>query len=69
MGVHEVVDNADTGFSNFAIKYLSRNEKFAKPCLPVHMGINLLSQKMVKNLVTLSLKRKTVGQATKSGVY
>ena len=32
MGVN---DYADTGFSNFAIKYLPENKKFAKPFLPV----------------------------------
>ena len=35
----------------------TKTKKFAKPFLPVHFGprSNLLSQKMVKNRVTLSL--------------
>ena len=33
LGVRIVVENADTGFSNFAIEYLRKNEKFAKPFL------------------------------------
>ena len=45
--VRVVVDDADTRFSNFAIEYLRKNKKVAKPFLPVHMGprSNLLSQK------------------------
>ena len=51
--------NSDTGFSNFAIEYLRENEKVRETVFACsfHMGprSNLLSQKMVKNLVTLSL--------------
>ena len=54
LGVNDYADS-DTGFLNFAIKYLPENKKFAKPFLPVYMGPrwNLFSQKKVKNLVTL----------------
>ena len=53
----EKFDYADTRFSNFAIKYLLENEKARETvyaCLYLARS-NLLSKKMVKNLVTLSL--------------
>ena len=40
----------------FAIEYLRENKKVPETVSPVHMGpmSNLLSKKMVENLVTLS---------------
>ena len=45
-GAREVVDYADTRFSNFVIEYLRENEKFHETILPVHKAprSNFLSQ-------------------------
>ena len=53
LGVSVVVDYPDTGFSNFAIKYLSKNENCCEHFL-IFFACSY-GKKMVKNLVTLPL--------------
>ena len=57
-GVRIVVDYGDTGFSIFAIKYLRENEKVCEIVFACSYGAQveyIEHNKMVKNLVTLSL--------------
>ena len=48
LGVRVVLDYADTGFSNFAIKYLRENEKVRETVFACSYGAQVESFKQIK---------------------